>query len=239
MKIKSIFISLIATSCISPVLANDLTVITAAGYRKPLSEVFDAFTKETGIQVNSAYGHIKQIEIQAKQNPDIQIAFGDWYFIEPMGIADREQQIGQGKLVLAVPKNQQITAIQDLLQNNYQKIALGNPKSTIYGKAAQECLTYYGLADQVFNKTLEVSTLPQVSAYLITNEVDAGFINQSEALAHSHQLGNTYELPQECYRPITLSAVSLSGRDHTPSAQALMAFMNSETATAILKRHGL
>lgn len=82
MRLHSFSISVFCILFSSATLADTLLIATAAGYRKPMNEVYAAFKDKTGIQVESAFGNMKQIEAQAKQNPDIQFLVGDWFFIE-------------------------------------------------------------------------------------------------------------------------------------------------------------
>lgn len=77
-KVMGLFCSIVLST---PLWAAELTVATAAGYRKPLTEVFNAFTESTGIQIDSAFGNIQQIKAQARQNPNIQILIGDWFLL--------------------------------------------------------------------------------------------------------------------------------------------------------------
>lgn len=237
--LKVSVIALLYTLFIAPATAADLTVATAAGYKKPLNEIYTAFTDATGIQIDSAFGNIKQIEAQARQNPDIQMLIGDWYFIEPMGFSKKHQQLGQGKLILVTTKGTHIESINDLKEKKIQKIAIGDRKSTIYGKAAIECLKEHDMLDIVEVNLIQVSTLPQVSAYVLTGEVDAGFVNLSEAMAHADKFSSSIEMPHSCYRPIDLSIVPIDDRSNTPEAKALLEFLETDIAKNILKRHGL
>lgn len=236
---KKTIVGLLASVLCVPVLAASLTVATAAGYRKPLNDVFEAFTTSTGIKVDSAFGNIKQIEAQARQNPEIQILIGDWFFIEPMQLAQEHLVIGQGKLVLVSPKDKPLGSLNELTNSSVKKIAIADRKNAIYGKAAIECFTAQGLLEKMEPKLIEVTTLPQVSTYVITNEVDAGFVNLSEAQAHQDKFATPIEMPQTCYRPIELSAAPLTGHSQINEVQAFLDFLNTEQARSILKQHGL
>lgn len=173
--------------------ASDLLIATGAGYRKPVTELIQAFHKETGLTVESSFGNMQQVRAQSEQNPDIAAIIGDRFFLEPMGIAQQFVNISQGALMLAVPKGKTIDSIQDLQQPSYARIAIGDAKKTVYGRAATTCMEREKVhAD---GRTLEVAMLPQVSAYLLNGEVDAGFINRSEALAHKDKLGTILPRP--------------------------------------------
>lgn len=237
-KLRTLTLTALSTLLISPAFAADITVATAAGYRKPMNEIYTAFTEATGIRIESAFGNIKQIEVQARQNPDIQMLIGDWDFIKPMGFSESHQQLGQGKLILVGPKGSMLTSLDNLKAENIQRVAIGDRKSTIYGKAAIECLTAHKMLENLDAKLMQVSTLPQVSTYVITNEVDAGFINLSEAMAHADKFSTPIEMPQSCYRPIDLSIVAIDGRESV-EGKALLAFLAADSTKEILKRHGL
>ncbi len=56
----------------TPVSAAESVLVAAmGGYRKPVLELIEAFRKETGVEAQAAFGHIKQIETQARQNREV------------------------------------------------------------------------------------------------------------------------------------------------------------------------
>lgn len=217
--------------------ASDLLIASGAGYRKPVTELMEAFNKETGLTVESSFGNMQQVRAQSEQNPDIAAIIGDRFFLEPMGIAQQFVNISQGALMLAVPKGKTIDSIQDLQQPSYARIAIGDAKKTVYGRAATTCMEREKI--QADGRTLEVAMLPQVSTYLLNGEVDAGFINRSEALAHKDKLGAILPMPAHCYDPIDLSLAVLKDRPDNPTLQSWTQFLGSDKAKSILERHGL
>ncbi|MGO3132670.1 MAG: molybdate ABC transporter substrate-binding protein [Alcaligenes sp.] len=217
--------------------ASDLLIATGAGYRKPVTELMETFKKETGLSVESSFGNMQQVRTQSEQNPEIAAIIGDRFFLEPMGIAQQFVNISQGALMLAVPKGKTIGSIQDLQQPGYARIAIGDAKKTVYGRAATTCLEREKI--QADGRTIEVAMLPQVSAYLLNGEVDAGFINRSEALAHKDKLGTILPMPAQCHDPIDLSLAVLKDRPDSPALHAWTQFLSSGQAKSILARHGL
>lgn len=77
-----------------------LLLAAGAGYRKPVLELLQAFSQATGIRAEASFGNMKQIETQARQNPEIAVLIGDRAFVEPMQLAERYITLGQGQLVL-------------------------------------------------------------------------------------------------------------------------------------------
>jgi molybdate transport system substrate-binding protein len=95
------------------------------------------------------------------------------------------------------------------------------------------------LAQPLADKLLEVATVPQVSTYVATGEVDAGFVNLTEALALEGRIGARLDAPASCYDPIELSAGVVKGRGDSAAARAFIDYLATPAARRVLERHGL
>ena len=84
-----------------------------------------------------------------------------------------------------------------------------------------------------------VATVPQVSAYLVSGEVDAGFINLTEALGVRERIGGYLEIDRALYSPIRIVGGIVKGFEHQESVEALATFLKSDEAREILGKHGL
>lgn len=115
----------------------------------------------------------------------------------------------------------------------------GDRSKAVYGNAAFTCLQRSGLITGLSSKLMEVATVPQVSAYLVTGDVDAGFINATEALALKDKVGDSLEVAPDCYDPIELSLAVLGGRDQSASTRAFIEFVATPQARQVMQRHGL
>ncbi|HRO83016.1 MAG TPA: molybdate ABC transporter substrate-binding protein [Alicycliphilus denitrificans] len=219
--------------------ADTLLVAAGAGYRKPVMELLEDFSKSSGIRTEASFGNMKQVEIQARQNPDIALLIGDRAFLEPMGLAERFQHLGTGRLVLVTARGQAIASLADLREPRFKRIALPDRTKAVYGNAAATCLARLGLAQPLTERLVEVATVPQVSAYVATGEVDAGFLNRTEALALQGRAGAAIDAPQDCYDPIELSVGVLKGRAGGAAARAFLDYLASPAARQVLERHGM
>lgn len=221
-------------------LAGDgLLLAAGAGYRKPVLELLEAFTRSTGIRAEASFGNMKQIETQARQNPEIAVLIGDRAFVEPMQLAERYVALGQGTLVLVTARGQALASVEDLRQPQFKRIAIADRSKAVYGSAARACLERLGLAQVLGDRLMEVATVPQVTAYVTTGEVDAGFINRTEALALKDRVGASLEMPSSCHPPIELSLAVLKSRGASPQLQALVDFVATPQARQVLELHGL
>ena len=223
----------VLTLCVAvPALAADsLLVAAGAGYRRPVMQLLEDFSAQSGIRAEGSFGNMKQVEAQARQNPEIALLIGDQVFLEPMGLAE--------SFVLVAAKGHDIRAVQDLRDPRFKRIALPDRTKAVYGNAANTCLQRLKLSESLAGRILEVATVPQVGTYLATGEVDAGFVNRTEALALASRVGATIDAPEDCYDPIVLSVGVIKGRAGTPAVRAFLEYLRSPKARSVLERHGM
>uniref|UniRef100_D5X3P7 Molybdenum ABC transporter, periplasmic molybdate-binding protein n=1 Tax=Thiomonas intermedia (strain K12) TaxID=75379 RepID=D5X3P7_THIK1 len=229
-----------------------LLLMAGAGYKRPVEALCADFTRETGIPVERSYGNLQQIFAQARASGRVDVLIGDADFIDhakDLSLPQR-QTLGQGKLVLAWRRKllgrrspDPITdPVRDLPE--MQSITLPNPQQAIYGRAAEQWLKAKGLWAPLQDKLKIVQTVPQVSAYLTSGQIDAGFLNLTEVLAVKGQLGGYLELQPgaDSYAPIDIVAAfpEQTAQPETSASRARFAqFLQSAQAQEILRRAGL
>lgn len=229
-----------------------LLLMAGAGYKRPVEALCADFTRETGIPVERSYGNLQQIFAQARASGRVDVLIGDADFIDhakDLSLPQR-QTLGQGKLVLAWRRKllgrrspDPITdPVRDLPE--MQSITLPNPQQAIYGRAAEQWLKAKGLWAPLQDKLKIVQTVPQVSAYLTSGQIDAGFLNLTEVLAVKGQLGGYLELQPGAgsYASIDIVAAfpEQTAQPETAASRARFAqFLQSAQAQEILRRAGL
>jgi molybdate transport system substrate-binding protein len=222
--------------------AETLLVAAGAGYKRPVSELAVAFERKSGIKLEQIYGNLGQVLTQTAENGQVAIIFGDQAFLEKSKqvVFARYLTLGKGRLVLAWPKGGSLRQPAELVDSKYARIALPSPQNAIYGKAASEFLAASGLADKLAPRLLTVATVPQVSSYLVSGEVDAGFINYTDALGIQDKIGGFVEIDSALYQPIHIVGGVVQGpAQNAPAVAALEQFMASPEAHEILLRNGL
>jgi molybdate transport system substrate-binding protein len=234
--LKKILLSFIALAVVAN--AVNLKVASGAGYKKPLMEVIQEYEKN-GEKIDPFFGNMKQVTTQAKQT-DIALIVGDKNFLSKKSKLDFKGYLplGKGKVVVAYPKGKTITSIEDLKKENIGRISMPQPKKAIYGIAGKQFLKNAKLYESVRNKLLEVATAPQAITYVITNEVDAGIINLTAALANKSKIGGYIEVPQQYYTPIEIVAGKLVSCK-TKECKKFVDFLSTKTSKDIFKKYGL
>lgn len=241
MSIHRLLVLIFALLLVHPALAETLLIGAGAGYKRPVSELSAAFEKKTGIRVEQIYGHMGGVISQAKQSGQVAVIFGDLsYLSKAEGIAfSKFLPLGDGRLVVAWPKGSDLKSPAALTEPRFARIAIPDTKSAIYGIAATEFIQRNNLAAALKDKLQVVATVPQVSAYLISGEVDAGFINLTEALGIKDKIGGYLELDQNYYNRIRIVGGVVEGFGEQPAVLQLQQFVETSEARSILEKHGL
>jgi len=224
----------------APALAQTLTVAAGAGYKKPVTELAGAFDAKNGGKTELIFGNMGQVTTQAKTSGAVDIVVGEKSFLARSGLpVDAATPLGRGVLVLAWPKGKGLAAPADIAKPQVTRLAMPDPAKAIYGKAAAEYLERSGQNTAVAGKLLVVGTVPQVTAYLQSGEVDAGFLNRTDALGAAGSIGGFLEIDPSLYAPIEIVAIEVPKAKSAARAKAFAAFLASPEARAIIGRHGL
>ncbi len=236
-----------------PAKAQDVfTIAAGAGYKQLVTELADAYQKETGVAPQQIYGNMGQVAAQAKNSGIVDLVIGDKSYFDNTDLPFTEEYaIGKGRLILAVAKEVDAPALNSLTVIDagsgaalmedpaITRIAHPDAKKAIYGRAATQFLTNAGLLETLQPKLLMVGTVPQVSAYIVNGEVDLGFINLTDALAIENRVAHIIPVDETLYAPIRIVAKRLADAPLPQAAKAFGAFLRTETARAIISAHGL
>ncbi len=217
--------------------ADTIKVASAAGYKKPVMALIKAF-QQNGHHVEPLFGNMQQVMQQVK-NGSIDIIIGDKTFLDKSELPLEDvQNIGYGKMVVAYAKHTSLSRAEDLKNESIRKIAMPQPKKAIYGTAGETFLKNTHLYDNVKNKLYIVATVPQVVAYLVAGEVDAGIINLTSALNNKDKIGGYILIDETTYSPIEIVVAKMTGCEND-TCKEFMSFINSQTAQSIFRQNGL
>jgi len=219
--------------------AEPLTVASGAGYKRLVTELAAAYEAKTGNKVELVFGNMGQIIAQAKASGKIQMIIGEQSFLKQAGVPLASfTELGRGTLVVVWPKGRGLNTLADLAKPDVKRVAMPDPAKAIYGIAGKEALGHAGLTDALKNKLLQVATVPQVMAYVVTGEVDAGLANLTDTLGQARQIGGYFVVDQALYSPISIIAGVLAGQQ-TPGAASFAAFLASPQGRELARKHGL
>ena len=216
--------------------SENLLVGAGGGYKKPVTEVIENLKKD-GVQIEGAFANLGQITIQAKEGKMAAIV-GDEAFLKKTNLDIKAyERIGKGALVLVTPKGKQIKDVSEL--KNLAKIAMPDAKKAIYGVRTTEFLKNSGLEADLAPKMLPVAGVPQVVAYVANGEVDAGFINSTEAVAREGEFGSVIYIDEALYSPVFISVAKLPACEGSEACAKFIDEIKTPRSKEIFAKFGL
>lgn len=125
--------------------------------------------------------------------------------------------------------------------SSVNKIAIANPKTAPYGKAAVEAMKNAKIFDDVQSKYVYAESISQTVTYALT-ATDIGFIAKSSLYSpkmSAYKEGvNWTDVDPSLYTPINQGIVILSNASDNKEVKAFYDFMLSEDAKKIFKAFG-
>jgi molybdate transport system substrate-binding protein len=224
-----------------------IVVATAANMKFAMEELRADFSLKNGIEVKGVYGSSGKLVTQIKNGAPFDI-----FVSADVGYADSAVKWGYGaskpriyaygKLALWTMKNLDLKkGLSVLADPGIGKIAIGDPKVTVYGPASIAAMKSAGVYDKAKSHFVFADNIAQVAEFIVTQSADIGLTAVSIAMSEPmHGKGTWVVVDTSLYPPIGQAAIMLTyGKDNNPeSTRAFYAYLYSESARAILKRYG-
>lgn len=157
------------------------------------------------------------------------------------GYASRESLFtyAVGRLVLWSPlSHQQSNGARLLADGGFQHLAIGNPRTAPYGKAAQQALKSLGLWERLQDRLVRGENIGQAFQFVATGAAELGLVALSQLQDYDSTAGYRWLVPTERYTPIRQQGVLLERSRKKPEAVAFADFLTSAAASRIIRANG-
>ena len=226
--------------------AAEVSVAVAANFTAPMNAIAAEFTKDTGHIAKPAFGATGKFYAQIKNGAPFQMLLSaddeTPARLVQEGLADPASRFTYaiGTLVLWSAQPGYVDAQASVLKKNqFNKLALANPKLAPYGKAAVEVLTGMGLIDAVTPKFVQGENIAQTFQFASTGNAELGFVALSQVMKDGKIAnGSAWIVPAKLHTPIRQDAVILAAGKGNAAAEALMKYLKGDKAKAIIKSYG-
>ncbi len=227
-------------------LAGEVQVAVAANFSAPMQEIAARFARDTGHKAVVVVGATGQLYAQIHSGAPFEVLLSA-DAQTPAKLEGEGQTVpGQrftyavGKLVLYSARPGYVDKRGEVLsKGGFAHLALANPKTAPYGAAGQEALQALGLFDAIAPKIVQGESISQTFQFIATGNAELGFVALSQVAPPGQAVpGSWWEVPQELYKPIRQDAVLLKKGEEQAAALALMNYLRSEGARAVIRAYG-
>ena len=226
--------------------AGEVNVAVAANFTAPMNVIAESFEQDTGHKAKLAFGSTGRFYAQIKNGApfDVLLSADDE---TPAKLVQENVAEGAsrftyaiGSLVLWSAKPGFVDAKGEVLRRGlYGKLALANPKTAPYGRAAIETLTKLGLMSAAEPKFVQGESIAQTFQFVSSGNAELGFVALSQVMKDGKvQEGSAWVVPADLHEPIRQDAVLLTAGRSNLAAQALLDYLKSEKARQVIRSFG-
>ena len=232
----------LVTACQKPPVSQ-ITVSAAANLIPAFEEIGQQFEAETGINVIYNFGSSGNLAQQIEQGAPVDVfasADTDYVFrLEEGGhiIPQSNSVYAHGRLVLwSGDTNLVPERIVDLLQPQYERVAIANPQYAPYGVIAKAVLEANQIWEPIQPKLIMADDVRKTLTYAETGDVSVALVPLS--LVVSLETGGYSLVSAGHHPPIRQSMGLVSASPRQPEGQQFIDFVLSETGQTILEKYG-
>jgi molybdate transport system substrate-binding protein len=231
--------------------AEEVTVAVAANFAAPMQKIAQAFEQDTGHKALLAFGATGKFYAQIKNGAPFAVLLSAddetpaRLEKEGVAIAGTRFTYAIGRLALwsknplLVDDKGQVLLSNSTDKNSFKKIAIADPKLAPYGAAAIEALGRIGALAKVRPKLVQGDSIGQAFQFVMTENAELGFVALSQILIGGRiTQGSVWVVSQNLYTPLRQDAVLLPLGENNAAALALMKYMRTDRAQAIIRAYG-
>lgn len=228
-----------------PVHADNVSVAVAANFMVPIKAIAAEFERDTGHKIVASYGATGHFYVQVKNGAPFEVLLAadtetpSKLVAENLAVAATRFTYAIGKLALWSAKREVVDAGGAVLrQANFSHLALANPKLAPYGAAALEAMRALGVYEALQPKLVTGESVAQAYQFVASGNALLGFVAYSQVLKDGKSGGSLWLVPQALYQPLRQDAVLLEKGRNKPAAAALLRYLQTDKARAMIKSSG-
>jgi molybdate transport system substrate-binding protein len=221
-------------------MAGEVHVAVAANFTAAMKEIAANFEKATGHRALVSFGSTGKLYTQIVYGAPFEVFLAaDQRRPELLvkdGAASERFTYAIGRLVLWSSDAGRKLDAQALRSGDFAKLAIANPKTAPYGAAAVEVMKNLGVYPALKSKLVLGDSIAQTYQFVATGNAQLGFVALAQiALDDS---GSRWPVPDDLYAPIRQDAVLLDRGKGNAAALALLDYLQSDAAKAVIHKFG-
>jgi molybdate transport system substrate-binding protein len=243
------FHTLLALACLAfgaVAHADQVQVAVAANFIAPMQKIAAAFEKDSGHKVVLVSGATGKFYAQIKNGAPFEI-----FLAADTATPARLEEEGDavsgsrftyaiGKLALWSAQAGYVDGAGEVLKRGaFAHLAIANPKLAPYGAAAVDTLKALQLYDAVQAKFVQAENIAQAQQFVASGNAELGFVALSQISEDGRiTSGSAWLVPENLHAPLRQDAVLLTRGKGKPAAAALLLFLKSDKARALIRSAG-
>jgi molybdate transport system substrate-binding protein len=241
------FASVLAVvTCLGTAHAGEVQVAVAANFAGPMEKLAAQFQKDTGHKAVVASGATGKFYAQIRNGAPFEVLLSAddetpaRLEAEGQVVAKSRFTYAVGRLVLWSAKANYVDAGGAVLKTgDFTHLAIANPKTAPYGAAAVAVIDKLGLTARLQPRLVQGENIAQAFQFASTGNAELGFVAQAQVWRDGKfTAGSGWIVPATMHAPIRQDAALLTRGAKNPAAQALLDYLRSDKAKALIRAYG-
>lgn len=233
--------------CASDAPGAELRVAAASNFLLPLKELSHEFERSTGNEAVVVSGSTGKLYAQIRQGAPFDILLAadsvrpELLEKEGEGVPGSRFTYAVGRLALwsADPEIFSKMSLQVLERKNFRHLAIANPKTAPYGKAAEQVLRRKGLWEKIQPRLVRGENISQTFQFVASGNAEIGFVALSQLKKIKSGIsGYFWKVPSEWHDPIRQQVILLKRAKTNQAAVEFFRFLKSERAQKLIENYG-
>lgn len=239
-------LAFVLLGCAASVRAGEVQVAVAANFAAPFAKIGERFTAATGHTLKVSSGATGKFYAQIVHGAPFEVLLSaddttpGKLVAEGHAVAGTAFTYALGRLALWSAQPGLVDPQGAVLASAAIKhVAIANPKVAPYGAAAMEVLRARGLAEALAPRLVTGESIAQAFQFVATGNAEIGFVALSQVQGPGQPpRGSFWLVPAALHGEIRQDAVLLRAGEKNPAARALLDFLRSEPARAVIREFG-
>ena len=243
---QALVIASLALATLHAAQADPVSVAVAANFTAPMQKIASAFEADTGHKAELSFGATGKFYAQITHGAPFQVLLSADDTTparlerEGKAVARSRFTYAIGTLVLWSAQPGYVDAQGAVLKTgDFKHLAIANPKVAPYGAAALQVMDQLGATAAVQPRLVQGENIAQTFQFVATGNAQLGFVALSQVMVDGKiRSGSAWQVPANLHDPIRQDAVLLNPGKDSAAAAALLTYLRSDKAKAIIQSYG-
>ena len=231
---------------LNPTYADEVHVAVASNFAAAIKDLASRFEQQTQHQVTLSFSSSGKIFAQIQHGAPFHL-FLSADQTKPQALENSGLIVPGSRFTYALGSLVLWSAQPDKVGNDsrilhtddFNKLALANPKLAPYGAAAVEVLDSLQLTAATQHTWVMGENIAQTYQFVASGNAELGFVALSQVIdVDTQTISSGWQVPAELHQPLRQDAVLLKRGQNHVGAQAFWTYLKSEEAQTIIRSYG-
>ncbi|WP_442769355.1 molybdate ABC transporter substrate-binding protein [Zoogloea ramigera] len=226
--------------------AGEVQVAVAANFTAPMQRIATEFEKDSGHKAALMSGATGKFYAQISHGAPFEVFLSAddetpaRLETDGLAVAGSRFTYATGRLVLWSPREGYVDDKGEVLKKgDFRHLAIANPRTAPYGAAALQVLGKLGLQPALTPRFVQGENIAQTHSFVVSGNAELGFVALAQVYKDGRLgAGSAWIVPASLHAPIRQDAVLLMKGASNPAAAALLKYLKSDKARAIIRSFG-